>query len=84
MATLERDHKAVNKAAVGENVAIKIESRSADESGRLCGRHFFEQDTLYSHITRESINALKSHFKKEMTMDDWRLVVKLKKLFSID
>ena len=60
---MERDHRAVNKASVGENVAIKIESRSSEEAGRLCGRHFFEQDTLFSHVSRESINALKSHFK---------------------
>lgn len=36
-----------------------------------------------SRISRESINALKAHFADEMTKDDWRLVVKLKKTFQI-
>ena len=37
-----------------------------------------------SRISRESINALKACFADEMTKDDWRLVIKLKKTFRID
>lgn len=40
----------------------------------MYGRHFDHNDQLMSKITRESINALKSHFADEMTKDDWRLV----------
>lgn len=40
----------------------------------MYGRHFDHNDQLVSRITRESINALKSHFADEMTKDDWRLV----------
>ena len=36
-----------------------------------------------SRISRESINALKECFADEMTKDDWRLVLKLKKTFSV-
>ena len=39
--------------------------------------------TVYSRITRESIDALKSHFKDELSNDDWRLVIDLKKVFGI-
>jgi translation initiation factor 5B len=50
---------------------------------RLYGRHFDHTDALISRISRESIDALKSHFAEEMTKDDWRLVIKLKKMFGI-
>jgi hypothetical protein len=37
-----------------------------------------------SRLTRESIDALKNHFRDDMTKDDWRLVIKLKKTFGIN
>jgi len=37
-----------------------------------------------SRITRESINALKACAADEMTRDDWRLVIRLRKLFGVD
>ena len=42
------------------------------------------QDPLVSKISRKSIELLKLHFKEDMTKDDWRLVLKLKKTFQID
>jgi len=42
------------------------------------------QDELVSRISRKSINLLKEHFKDDMSKDDWRLVIKLKKVFNID
>ncbi|GFH31344.1 uncharacterized protein HaLaN_30369, partial [Haematococcus lacustris] len=56
---------------------------STAETSRVYGRHFDYNDLLMSHISRESIDALKSHFMDDMTKDDWRLVVKLKKMFQI-
>lgn len=53
---------------------MKIEGTNATEQSRTYGRHFDHQDQLVSKISRESINALKSHFADEMTKDDWRLV----------
>jgi len=35
-------------------------------------------------VTRESIDALKQHFRDEMTDNDWRTCIKLKKLFEIN
>ena len=37
-----------------------------------------------SKISRKSIDLLKMHFKDDLARDDWRLVVKLKKMFGID
>ena len=41
-------------------------------------------DALVSRITRESIDVLKANFRDDMTKDDWRLVIRLKKVFNID
>ena len=38
---------------------------------------------IYSTLTRASINALKMNFKDKLENEDWRLVVKLKKVFNI-
>jgi translation initiation factor 5B len=50
----------------------------------MFGRHFEEQDEIVSRLSRESINALKAHFRDQMTRLDWELVIKLKKTFKID
>ncbi|KAF6260807.1 P-loop containing nucleoside triphosphate hydrolase protein [Scenedesmus sp. NREL 46B-D3] len=83
IASLELNHKAVDSARAGQSVAMKIEPGNAIEQSRMYGRHFDHNDQLVSKITRESINALKSHFADEMTKDDWRLVVKLKKVWGV-
>ena len=53
---------------------MKIEGTNATEQSRTYGRHFDHNDQLVSKISRESINALKSHFQDDMNKDDWRLV----------
>ena len=83
IASMELSHKAVDKAHAGQSVAMKIEAYTPDQHSRLYGRHFDHNDQLVSVITRESINAVKNHFAEEMTRDDWRLILKLKKLFQI-
>jgi hypothetical protein len=34
-------------------------------------------------ISRQSIDAVKNHFREEMTKPDWQLIVEMKKLFQI-
>ena len=58
---------------------MKLEGTNA-----LFGRHFNIQDELLSRISRDSINALKLHFRDQMTRPDWELVIKLKKVLRID
>lgn len=38
---------------------------------------------LLQQLTRESIDCLKNYFKDDMSKDDWKLVIKLKKVFEI-
>lgn len=60
-------------------IAIKIEGVDSAEVGKT----FETKSQLVSMINRDSIDALKQYFKDDMTKDDWRLVLKLKKLFNI-
>ena len=36
-----------------------------------------------SQISRESIDAVKKYWKKDMSKDDWKLIIELKKTFEI-
>ena len=49
----------------------------------MSGRHFDPKDNLTSMLSKKSIDCLKEHYKTEMTTDDWKLVVELKKYFNI-
>lgn len=40
IASMEINHKAVEKAKKGDTIALKIEATNADESAKLYGRHF--------------------------------------------
>lgn len=84
IAGLEKDHKSVQKAMPGDRVAMKIESTKPEEAARLYGRHFDYHDALVSKITRKSINVLKDMFRDEMGKEDWKLVIRLKKMFNIE
>ncbi|CAE8586325.1 unnamed protein product [Polarella glacialis] len=80
---IEKDHKAVTKARRGDSVCVKIDQNTA-QTHITYGRHFDHTNQLYAHITRESIDTLKTHFKDEMNKEDWELVIGLKTIFKID
>ncbi|KNH08535.1 translation initiation factor IF-2 [Perkinsela sp. CCAP 1560/4] len=78
--SIEHDGSQVSKALEGQTVAIKIQPSHP----HLCmGRHVAQTGVFHSHLTRQSINALKESFRDEMKQEDWRLVIELKKLLSI-
>mmetsp|Transcript_14002 Transcript_14002/g.27530 ORF Transcript_14002/g.27530 Transcript_14002/m.27530 type:complete len:868 (-) Transcript_14002:256-2859(-) len=80
--SIEFEHKERNEAKKGEQVCIKIDQMRGNQIIQL-GRHFDVSHKLYSKLTRESIKLLKENFKEDLQMDDWKLVVKLKKVFGI-
>lgn len=82
MVSVENNHKAVDKATKGMEVCIKIDPIPGD-APKMFGRHFDETDLLYSKISRQSIDAVKDHFRDEMTKPDWQLIMEMKKLFQI-
>ncbi|KAK4253109.1 hypothetical protein QN277_010927 [Acacia crassicarpa] len=83
IASIENNRKPVEDAKKGQNVAIKIVGTNSEEQQKMFGRHFEIDDELVSRITRRSIDVLKANYRDELTMDEWRLVAKLKTVFKI-
>ncbi|CDS05929.1 Putative Translation initiation factor 5B [Lichtheimia ramosa] len=84
--SMEQNHKpmeVVKKGHGGGGIAIKIEA-SSGEQAKTYGRHFDESDEFYSRITRTSIDVLKDSFRKDLSKEEWALVVKLKKILGVD
>ncbi|KAG1811543.1 hypothetical protein EV424DRAFT_1327585, partial [Suillus variegatus] len=78
--SLEINHKSfdiVKKSQSGGGVAVKIE-HAVYESGKMFGRHFDEKNELFSHITRQSIDVLKTSFKADVSTEEWLLIKALK------
>jgi translation initiation factor 5B len=49
----------------------------------MYGRHLEEDDTLYSLVSRKSIDTLKDYFRNDVSRDEWELIKKLKPVFDI-
>lgn len=49
----------------------------------MYGRHLEEKDTLYSMISRQSIDTLKEFYRADVSNEEWALVKKLKGLFDV-
>ncbi|KAI1386155.1 uncharacterized protein F4822DRAFT_409103 [Hypoxylon trugodes] len=80
--SIERDHKQIPVCKKGQpSVAIKVEMGGHQPT---YGRQLEEKDALYSLISRASIDTLKEFYRKEVTNDEWQLIIKLKPLFDIN
>lgn len=79
---IQKNHTDFQEAKKGEEFACKIEQSKSDQQ-IVFGRHFDATCQLVSKLTRESIDLLKANFKDDLSEADWRLVVKLKKVFDI-
>ena len=78
---MEKSYKPINNVRPVDG-SVSIRMKVADSS-LTAGRHFDEKCTFISHITRNSIDALKEYFRDDMTNDDWKTVIKLKKELEI-
>lgn len=79
---IQKNHQDFQEAKKGEEFACKFEQSKSDQQV-VFGRQFDASCQLVSRITRESIDLLKANFKDDLTDAEWRLVVKLKKVFEI-
>ncbi|KAL2871076.1 putative mitochondrial translation initiation factor IF-2 [Aspergillus lucknowensis] len=80
VSSIERDHKPIQVCKRGQpSVAVKIEGANQP----MYGRQLEESDTLYSHISRASIDTLKEFYRADVSMDEWALIKKLKPVFDI-
>ncbi|GAV91958.1 GTP_EFTU domain-containing protein/GTP_EFTU_D2 domain-containing protein/IF-2 domain-containing protein [Cephalotus follicularis] len=83
IASIEDNHKPADSAKKGKKVAIKIVGSSSEEQQKMYGRHFELDDELVSRISRNSIDVLKANYRDDLSLEEWKLVVKLKTLFRI-
>lgn len=79
--SIEMNGKEQDTAKKGASVAVKIVNEG--NPNLTYGRQFDASHSLYSTLTRASIDALKENFKDKLDNEDWRLVVKLKKVYNI-
>jgi translation initiation factor 5B len=79
--SIESNGREQQTAKKGMSVAIKIQNEG--NPNITYGRQFDASHSLYSTLTRESIDALKANFKDALENEDWKLVIKLKKVFNI-
>ncbi|KAG2706569.1 hypothetical protein I3760_05G109500 [Carya illinoinensis] len=49
----------------------------------MFGRHFELEDELVSHVSRKPIDVLKANYRDDLSVEEWKLVVTLKRLFKI-
>lgn len=78
--SIQRDGKDIKIASTGMQCAFKI---NVAVTSLHFGRQFNEKNTLYSALTRESIDALKTSFLKQVSAEDWNLVRDLKNVLGI-
>jgi translation initiation factor 5B len=72
----------VSRLVIDGFFGIQIVGSNAEEQ-KMFGRHFDMEDELVSHISRRSIDILKSNYRDELSLEEWKLVVKLKNIFKI-
>ena len=78
--SIERDHKQIQVCKKGQpSVAVKIEGPNQP----MYGRHLEEKDTLYSMVSRQSIDTLKEFYRADVSNEEWGLIKKLKPLFDV-
>ncbi|XP_045812596.1 eukaryotic translation initiation factor 5B-like [Trifolium pratense] len=83
IASIEINKKSVNHAMKGQEVAIKIVGCNSEEKQKTFGRHFDIDDELVSHISRRSLDVLKTNHRDDLSMEERKLVATLKRLFKI-
>jgi len=83
--SLEINHKSmelIKKTQAGGGVAVKIE-HAVYQSAKMFGRHFDEKDEVYSRISRQSIDVLKTSFQQDVSIEEWHLIKALKPRLNI-
>ena len=77
--SIQKNHKELNEAKIKEEVCIRVKN----DSNISFGRHLNCKDKIISMINRSSIDELKSNFRDEMDVSDWKLVIEHMKLLGI-
>lgn len=76
------DEKAVEEASAGDTVMVRL-TTPQNNVWLGNGGGLDENSKIVSFITRESIDYLKAYHKDSVKLQDWELVLRLKKVFGI-
>jgi len=84
VSSIKQDGTDKPKIKSGESASVQITATDRYGTPSLeANKHFTTDDKLLSHISRESIDALREHYRDEVTKEMVRMLVNLKKLFNI-
>ena len=72
------DERYIEKAFTGDIVTLKVEGENV-----MFGRHIFEESTLYSKISRESLDYMKVHCRDQIDNECLQLLMQIKKVFNL-
>ncbi len=73
----------VKEASLDNNPEVCIKVIPMTTTSVMYGRQFDHEDRVYSKISRRSIDVLKLYYKEEMSDENWKLIMRLKKVFDI-
>nr|WCZ58416.1 translation initiation factor 5B [Paratrimastix eleionoma] len=80
--SIEFNHRQLELAVKDQEVAIKIVAKPS-QTPRIVGRHFDEHDLICSKMSRRALDILKSDFRDQLKVEDWKLCAALKTHFNI-
>lgn len=78
--SIENNKNQVEKAVTGDKVAIKVET---DDTPRMLGRHFHEEDVFYSKLTRKDLDIMNSFYKDDLSEEVFGLSEEIECVFNI-
>ncbi|GJU16405.1 eukaryotic translation initiation factor 5B-like protein [Tanacetum coccineum] len=84
ISSIEKNKQQFDSTRKGEQVAIKLTGSNREEKQKMFGWHFEMEDELVSHISRESINILKTNYRDELSNEDWKLNADPRKVRAVE
>jgi len=73
----------IPQAEKGMQIAVKISLTNENSTIIEYGRHFSHANHIASRITRRSLDVIKQHYRKQLTLEDVKLLRTLKQYFEI-
>lgn len=80
VSSIQFDKVSKLEASRGSSVAIQLDSSNKNLQ---YGKHFDDKLPVYSRMTRDSIDLLKTHFANDLQQSDKELIQELKKVLNI-
>lgn len=80
--SIRKDNKEIEVAKKNDEISICVTQQHIEHQPTF-GRQFNENDDIFSHMTRTSIDHLKEYYSDELTDVDHKLIAKFVELFKI-